>query len=129
MPSYSLNRLCRFTIPRLTLSNNELLRMHFIVRKDLNATWWWEIKAAINKFEHNRTEISRSTGPVKRGVLIVSYRKKKLDDDNFFGGLKPLLDSLVAHKLIWDDNPEVLELRAEIQIDTKDQRTVVEISL
>ena len=124
----NLDKICWFTIPRLTPSNNELLRMHHMERAKLNNTWFWEIKAAANAFEHNRDVIPRCAAPVKRGVRIVSYRKQKMDADNFFGGLKPLIDALVSVRLIWDDSPDLLELKAEIQLDMDNQRTHIELS-
>jgi len=124
----NLNKLCHFEIPRLTPSNNVLLRMHHMDRAKLNNTWHWEVKAAINDFEHSRGEIPVS-GKDKRGVKIVSYRKQKMDTDNFYGGLKPILDALVCHYLIWDDGPKFIELKAEIRIDLDNPRTVIEISI
>jgi len=44
---------------------------------------------------------------------IVRESKRLLDDDNFRGGLKPILDSLRDHRLIVDDDAEHLSLTAE----------------
>ena len=112
-------------MPRLTPSLNKLIRMHWRERQALNRTWDWEVKAAMREtyqeitFEHP-----------KRMVRIISYRKKISDDDNFVGGLKPLIDALVHNHLLVDDSHKfmILEPRPSQERDLKNQRTEVIIT-
>lgn len=48
----------------------------------------------------------------RRRVTIISYRKQICDPDNFGGGLKLILDSLIELDLICDDSPKYMELIA-----------------
>lgn len=48
----------------------------------------------------------------KRLVMIERYGMRKLDVDNFFGGLKVVLDSLKSCGLIVDDDDKNMELLA-----------------
>lgn len=48
----------------------------------------------------------------KAYVEIIRYGSRSLDVDNFYGGLKPLIDCLKAKGLIVDDNATWLELDA-----------------
>lgn len=118
------DRVIRFTIFQLTPSLNQLLRMHYRKRKRLKDSFLWEIKA--NLFEQD-LEIEPS--PPKRRLSVVSYRKKLLDQDNYIGGLKLLIDSLVDLGLVSDDSPEFLELeRLEQRKDLINSRTEICIS-
>lgn len=60
------------------------------------------------------------------GVFIVSYRPRLLDDDNFHGGCKPLIDSLRYAGYLKDDNRDNVRVWYEqIKCATKDERTEV----
>ena len=94
--------------PITTPSLNTLLRSHWDKRKQLKQGFKWEILVAggcEDKYKIN--------GAKKRRVEIKAFRSKLLDQDNFIGGLKPLLDGLIELELIHDDGPEFLDLRAE----------------
>ena len=112
-------------IPRLTPSLNKLIRMHWRERQKLMKTWDWEVKAAMSetyreiRFEHP-----------KRNLRIISYRKRISDEDNFVGGLKPLIDALVLNHLLVDDSNKfmVLEPRPSQERDLKNQRTEIIIT-
>ena len=112
-------------MPRLTPSLNKLIRMHWRERQALIVTWNWEVKAAMREtyqeitFDHP-----------KRKVRIISYRKKISDEDNFIGGLKPLIDALVSNHLLVDDSNKfmILEPRPSQERDLKNQRTEVIIT-
>jgi len=124
-----LNKLCYFWIPRVTPSNNVLLRMHHMERAKLNNTWHWEIRAAINDWEHKYRELVMAGYGEKRRVKILSCRRNQLDKDNLLGGTKPLIDALVHHHLIWNDTPGDMELLVDQKIDRNNIGTYIEISL
>jgi len=46
----------------------------------------------------------------KMRVKVVSHRKKLMDLDNLFGGLKVVLDAMRGIGLIQDDSPEHIDL-------------------
>lgn len=109
---------------QLTPSNNVLIRMHYRKRKKLKEAYMWELLAAMNK-----QNITPDDTTDRKKLKIISYRKRLLDWDNFVGGLKLLIDSLVDMNLIYDDSIEYLELQnPEQQIDLKNPRTEIYIS-
>lgn len=125
----NLNKLCYFWIPRVTPSNNVMLRMHHMARHKLNETWMWEIRVAINEWEEERGELVMAGWGVKRGLRVESHRHNTVDEDNLLGGLKPLIDALVHHRLLWDDTPKDIELKVDQKINRDNTGTYVEISL
>lgn len=112
----------KLVIPRLTPSLNKLLEMNWRERHQLLKTWNWEVKVAVRevydeiRFDHP-----------KRAVKIVSYRKRICDEDNFVGGLKPLIDALILNFLLIDDSYKFLALEPKpSQVrELKNQRTEV----
>ena len=60
----------------------------------------------------------------KYTLKIISYRKRKLDKDNLYTGIKSLLDSCVEEKLIWDDSPDYVDLKVE-QYKAKEEHTMI----
>lgn len=116
-------------------SNNQLLRMHHMKRHGLQESLDWMVFVANRRSGENGNLRYEEIIPplddnqkVKRKVKIISYRKRKLDRDNFLGGLKILIDSLHHNRLIYDDSDEYLDLEAEQKIDSKCPRTEIIIS-
>ena len=95
-----------FSIPRLTPTNNVLLRLHWRARQRLNGDWIELVKVATQDLE-----IPRPAYGEHRWVTIISRRLQLADPDNHPGGLKPLLDALKNADLIFDDGPKYLTLR------------------
>lgn len=94
------------SLPAQTPSNNEIKGMHFHVYKAERRKWRTLIQAALkgNQFQ----------APIRKAALVISRQcAGGLDWDNAYGGLKPMLDCLVAPSdrnpdgqgLIQDDNP------------------------
>lgn len=110
-------------MPRLTPSLNKLIRLHWRERQKLQQAWDWEVKVAMREtyqeitFDHP-----------KRNVRIISYRKRISDEDNFVGGLKPLIDALVHNHLLVDDSNKFMTLDPRQERDLKIQRTEVIIT-
>lgn len=98
------------SFPRVTPSNNKLIRMHYRKRKVLRETFGKELMAAED------WRIPEVKQEQRRKVKIISFREKLLDKDNFYGGLKPLLDALIDRRKIYDDSPKYLELESEQRI-------------
>lgn len=107
----------QLSIPRETPSNNELRGMHFHAYKHLRRMWRMEVLAALGR--------NRPTTPIQRAYLKVvrSCAGGGLDWDNVYGGLKPLLDCLVACTdknpdglgLIQDDGPKHMPFRPDVK--------------
>ena len=114
------------SIPRLTPSNNQLLRMHYMTRHNLNITWRWAVVAAI--LEEDLAPPPDAKKEERRVVIIISYRPRRLDPDNYTGGLKPLLDALKKRNLIYDDHEKYIDLRPFQRAERDRQRTEVIIS-
>jgi hypothetical protein len=106
------------SLPVTTPSLNTLFRTHWNKRKQLKQSFKWELLiagACESQYKIN--------GAKKRRVAIKAFRSRLLDQDNFIGGLKPLLDGLIELELLHDDGPDYLELRAEqLKTGKADQR-------
>jgi Holliday junction resolvase RusA-like endonuclease len=103
------------------ISANKLLRMHWAKRAKIQDGYYW---ALIFATKHWQREGSHR----KWKVIITSYRKRLLDKDNLYSGVKPLCDSLKKAGLIWDDAPKWLDLDVRQVVDGKNQRTEIEIN-
>lgn len=100
-----------------------------MARHKLNETWMWEIRAAINDWESSHREIVMAGWGVKRKVKIISHRKNQVDRDNLLGGLKPLIDALVNHRILWNDTPKDIELSVDQMLDRDNTGTYIEVSI
>ena len=96
-------------LPAATPSNTAIKGMHFHAYKKLRNSWRASLLAAIGG--------KVPTAPIARSALeIERYCAGRLDWDNAYGGLKPLLDCLVAPSarnpdglgLIEDDSPKFM---------------------
>lgn len=96
-------------LPAATPSNNAIKGMHFHAYKKLRNGWRASVLAAIGG--------KVPAAPITRSALeIERYCAGSLDWDNAYGGLKPLLDCLVAPSarnpdglgLIEDDSPRFM---------------------
>jgi hypothetical protein len=96
-------------LPEPTPSNNAIKGMHFHAYKKLRNGWRASVLAAIDG--------KAPEAPIARSALeIERYCAGSLDWDNAYGGLKPLLDCLVAPSernpdglgLIQDDIPKFM---------------------
>lgn len=114
----------KLIIPRVTPSLNEWQRAHWRTRKKINETWAWEVFIAYMQKE--RSEHGQAIS--KKEVTIISCRKQLCDQDNFIGGLKPLIDALKKNNLIVDDSPDWIDLEAVQEIDIKNPKTIIEIN-
>lgn len=119
LPAWATESNLRYalSLPSETPSNNAIKNMHFHVYKKERETWLKLVSAAISE---KQPTIENS------GLVVIRYcAGGGLDWDNAYGGLKPMLDCLVAQTaknpsglgLIRDDNcrlmPEPPYIRQE----------------
>ena len=109
-------------IPEIPPTNNQLLRLHWRDRSRLNKTWYWLIKESLMNNDFDPKSIKFED---KRTVKIVVYRKQISDIDNLYGGIKPVVDSLVKNDLLIDDGPKYCNLISEVCVDLNNQRTEI----
>lgn len=69
-----------------------------------------------------------NSAPCKVG--IISYRRRLLDIDNLYGGVKWFVDALRYERVIRDDDPQSITLHvSQVKVKTKqEQVTVIEIN-
>lgn len=116
-------------IPEATPSNNKIKGMHYHDYKRARHKWSWLVVEAV---------------PIKRPAIqkcdikITRHGSRMLDWDNCYGGIKPLMDSLViasktnpcGRGVIEDDNPNIVLslVMDQVKCKRKDEKTVIEIN-
>lgn len=100
-------------IPRATPSMNATHHKHWRVIYRQKKLWQAEIWAArVQAMFRPAGIICRYETPVRAKVTVERYSHGVLDDDNYRGGLKSVIDGLKSEGLIADDDPAHLELTA-----------------
>ena len=103
--------ILEFELPTPTPSNNALLRMHWSKRgrtqKELAKEMW-----AITKIK----VWTKRPPPVYVKVAIRRIGRRRLDQDNLYGGTKMLIDCLIQCGLIQDDDEKHIDLTVEQEI-------------
>jgi hypothetical protein len=94
-------------IPEPTPSLNEHKWKHWSHHKNLRRHW--SMLVLIATMEKGTTP---PRAPLHAHVEVTRFGKRQLDDDNFRGGLKSLIDSLKDHRLILDDDAKHMTLIA-----------------
>ena len=100
--------MAKITIPVITPSLNELLRMNPHVRTRLKKSYMAHIEGAIYDMGMTTNKLKK---PKKRRLMIYSFRKREIDRDNCWGGCKILIDEIKELGLIWDDSEKHVDLR------------------
>ena len=117
----------RLETPLIPKSLNNLLRMHWAARRRHERTWLGHIgvaKAQAGVFkapELERVEIHIQIMHTGRGIL---------DEDNVWGGLKPMFDALVKVGILVDDNDQVIIRRTLTRTRVKhlaEAKTIIKI--
>ena len=111
--------VCKIILPLVTMTNNELIGLHWATRRKMKTAYMWELTAVGANDPKYKAEMGE-----RRRITIFSYRKQLCDPDNFFGGLKILIDAMVEMDLLCDDSPKYMELIA-FQDAKKPYRTEV----
>ena len=100
-------------------SGNQIIRNHWAVNRRNKQEW-----ALLVRNQMRLRKVEKATADDKYTLMIISYRKRKLDKDNLYTGIKSLLDSCVEEKLIWDDSPDYVDLKVE-QYKAKEEHTMI----
>lgn len=98
-----MEKICR--IDALTISQNKLNKLHWSAvrgRGGYRDEWYWHVKLAIGTHNKPREEFCY--------VRIVRIAKRHLDQDNFIGGCKYLLDGLREFGHIKDDSTKCVKV-------------------
>lgn len=109
-------------LPLAVPSLNAMNKMHWAKRNRLRGQWQWLVKAAVLNDRIHVRIIPRAKLTIER------YGPKKLDNDNFVGGAKQLVDSLVREGFLVDDSPDHLVAQYIQHID-RTPRTIVHIEV
>lgn len=99
-------------------SQNKWVGRHWSVKHKATKDWETEIFAALNG------KIQKAKGKMK--LKVQSYRKRLLDEQNLWGGLKPTLDAMKRLGLIVDDSPKWLEMSVGQKVQPGEY-TVIEL--
>lgn len=118
-----------FTIPELTPSNNKLVkgRTHWTVYRKMKEDWFYLLKLATQDLE-----IPPAESMERRRISVESRRVSLLDEDNLAGGMKILLDAMVAAGYLFDDGPKFLERDRPVQVQVRkkrDEATVIRLTV
>lgn len=115
----------RLTIPNAVLSNNEVIKMHWAVKRATRRAYGWALQVAI--LESREIEPDFLYRKTRRRVKIVSYRGRTLDPDNLSGGAKILIDAMRDLGLIFRDSKKWIILEIDDRLDRLNPRTEIEI--
>ena len=107
------------TLPMKVESRNVLDRKHWAVKRESKKIW-----ALFVRNQMRLKKIKKAGTGQKFKLTIISYRKRLLDLDNLYGGVKQLLDACIDEELIWEDSPKYLDLKVE-QYTSKKEETII----
>ena len=105
-------------IPVRVKSRNVLDRQHWAIKRKDKKEYALLIR---NQMRLNKIPLADKK---KYRLVIISFRKKKLDYDNLIGGCKHLIDALIDEKFIYDDSPDYIDLIVE-QIMGNEYKTII----
>ena len=100
-------------------SRNKIDKMHWAEKGRLKGQY-----RILIRNQMRLRKIKKATIEDKYTLLIISYRKRKLDKDNLYTGCKSLIDACVQEDLIFDDSPDYVDLKVE-QYTAKEEHTMV----
>ena len=112
----------RIEIPEATPSLNQMLRQHWSKDRKLKDHWRQSVWIALYE-QHGRPLWSEPMP--KARLTITRHSSRMLDPDNATGGVKHVIDALLACNLIAGDSPEHIELI--VQQEKGAARTVIEL--
>ena len=108
------------TLPNKVESANVLNRKHWAVKREYKGIWGLFVRNQMSLRKVRKAKVGE-----KFKLTIISYRKKLLDKDNLYGGVKQLLDACIDEELIWDDAPKYLDLKVEQHIGKKYETIII----
>ncbi len=117
-----MRHLVTITIPQASPGLNAIMRMHFSAQARLKTDWWMLCQAEL----HRVPAVPKAQEGERRRVTFTRYSCQPLDQDNFTGGAKMVLDNFrrprqqknkrtgetvcwAGLQLIWDDDEPHLD--------------------
>ena len=97
-------------IPIEIISRNKLDRYHWSKKTKLRNQYQLLIRNQMTLKKINKVKVGQICS-----LVIIGYRKRELDFDNFVGGCKQLIDALSREQYIWDDDMKHLGIPKFIQ--------------
>lgn len=107
MPNLAVNYI---KIPIEVISRNKLDRQHWSKKTKLRNMYQLLIR---NQMKLNK--IKKVEPGAVCNLVVIGYRKRELDFDNFVGGCKQLIDACSQEQYIWDDDTKHLGIPTFIQ--------------
>jgi Holliday junction resolvase RusA-like endonuclease len=113
----------KLTIPRIPVSLNKLLRMHWTTKRRDRDAWKEEIQVAM-PYQYP---------PARKGerlrLAICQYRSRMLDRDNLYGSVKNIVDALCDMGLIFNDDDKHLDLHvSQVKAKRREQKTEITVA-
>jgi Holliday junction resolvase RusA-like endonuclease len=101
----------KLVVWKIPPSSNEYLRMHWAVKKRLrsNFAWLLKIAAAPHILTAEKMAAHVQITIFSNAPKATGGRARRLDYDNLYGGVKPLLDAMKDIRLIVNDSPKWLD--------------------
>ena len=110
-------------LPIATPSLNEVNGWHWAKKHK----WTKQIGLLVRLTRARRAEVAW-VRERRMQVTITRYGSRELDDDNFRGGCKGLIDALVREGVILDDSPRwVTVTYVQVKCSRKEARTMVSV--
>lgn len=126
MPDKNFKLLFSIEVPMKIISANVLLNKHWTFRRKYKESANWAVAAGLIGL--GMVFNAQHPGfPIKIHLRIISYRKRKIDEDNLIAGAKPLQDALAALLFLPNDSPEHISILPPIQYMANEEKTVLEI--
>lgn len=88
-------------IPEAIPSLNKTLRGHWTQKHRVRQKWQWLVRAA-----RLEARLFPSTPLQRARIMIERWGRCRIDYDNFVGGAKQCVDSLISEGFVVDDSPE-----------------------
>ena len=109
-------------------SLNQVLRMHWAVKRKLGQNWHWVLSGIRTIDARNLRDAAKRQSRVK--MLITLHNARQYDRDNAFGACKVIVDAAKQAGLIYDDRPAYLDLEVKQEKSTrKAKKTVIEFEV
>ena len=100
-------------------SGNKIIRNHWAVNRKNKQEY-----SILVRNQMRLRKVKKAIEGEKYVIMIISYRKRLLDKDNLYTGCKSLLDACVMEGLIYDDNPDCIDLKVQ-QFKSKEEHTMI----
>ena len=101
-------------------SGNKIIRNHWAVNARNKQEW-----CVLVRNQMRLKKVVKAKENEKYTLMIISYRKRLLDKDNLYTGCKSLLDACVIEDLIWDDNPDCIDLKVQQYKSTEEHTMII----